>query len=297
MTVVVLGATGNSGKVVADGLLAAGVAVRAVGRSVERLQGLAAKGAEIAVGDQGDSAFLGRTLRGATSVYALIPNDYQTSHWAVDIARYAEALATALQQNDAPRTVLLSSVGAHQPAGLGPITFLGAAERTLREVQDLDLLILRPGYFFENFYAALGTIAAHGINGGLIRGDLPISMIATADIAAAALAALRNPAPLGGRVQHLLGPRDLTLAEATQLLGTALGRPDLPYIEMPADQMHGALIGSGFSEHSATLYVEMMSGFNAGLAVAETPRTAESTTPTTFESFLPRLVQAFPVRA
>ena len=50
----VIGATGNTGRVVAESLLAADQPVRVVGRSVERLEDLVAAGAEEAAGDISD---------------------------------------------------------------------------------------------------------------------------------------------------------------------------------------------------------------------------------------------------
>ncbi len=47
----VIGATGNTGRVVAEDLLAAGLPVRAIGRTEERLASLVERGAEAAVGD------------------------------------------------------------------------------------------------------------------------------------------------------------------------------------------------------------------------------------------------------
>lgn len=293
MTYVVLGASGHTGRVVAETLLAAGLPVRAVGRQAARLQPLATLGATTAIGDQHDAAFLAEAFRGATAVYALFPPDYQAHDWAATYGSLATALVQGLRAAGRPRTVFLSSLGAQHPAGLGPISLLHRAEQQLTAVEGLDFAILRPGYFFENFFPALGTIRQFGINGGLIRGDLPISMVATHDIGVVAAELLRAPAPLGGRIRELLGPRDYTLRETTTLLGRALGLPELPYVEMPADQMRGALLGGGFSPDVARLYVEMMDGFNRGLGVSAFGRSAESTTPTTFESFVPALAAAY----
>ncbi|HUE42573.1 MAG TPA: NAD(P)H-binding protein [Candidatus Sulfotelmatobacter sp.] len=64
---VIVGATGNTGSVVAETLLARGEKVRAVGRNQEKLAKLAAKGAEIANGDVTDAAFLTKALEGERS--------------------------------------------------------------------------------------------------------------------------------------------------------------------------------------------------------------------------------------
>jgi uncharacterized protein YbjT (DUF2867 family) len=55
---VVLGATGNTGKIVAKNLLARGQKVRIVGRNAAHLQSLAAQGAQIFIGDVLDASAL-----------------------------------------------------------------------------------------------------------------------------------------------------------------------------------------------------------------------------------------------
>ncbi len=73
---VITGATGNTGHLIAQALLDAGQAVRAVGRSTERLQPLVDRGAQAAVGDLHDADFLARAFAGATAVYAMVPPSF-----------------------------------------------------------------------------------------------------------------------------------------------------------------------------------------------------------------------------
>lgn len=70
---VVLGASGNTGHVVASNLLTAGQKVRVVGRNAAHLQTLAGKGAEIFTGDVTDAGALTKALHGADSAYVMIP--------------------------------------------------------------------------------------------------------------------------------------------------------------------------------------------------------------------------------
>jgi uncharacterized protein YbjT (DUF2867 family) len=66
---VITGATGNTGKPVAEALLREGKKVVVVGRDAEKLKGLVEKGATAAVGSLEDSNFLAKTFIGATAVY------------------------------------------------------------------------------------------------------------------------------------------------------------------------------------------------------------------------------------
>ena len=76
MTVTVLGATGKTGGTVAQRLLAAGMKVKAVGRSQDKLAALAKRGAQTIVADVADTAALTEALRGSDAAYLMIPGDY-----------------------------------------------------------------------------------------------------------------------------------------------------------------------------------------------------------------------------
>ena len=72
---VVTGATGNTGRVVANRLLDQGKKVRVIGRNRERLQPFVARGAEAFVADLSDQTAVKQAFAGANAVYAMIPPD------------------------------------------------------------------------------------------------------------------------------------------------------------------------------------------------------------------------------
>jgi len=290
--IVVMGASGNTGKVVAEALLSRGEKVRVMGRDAKKLQPFAARGAEVAAGDAADPAFLARAFAGADAAYTLIPPDMKAPDFRAHQDRVGEATIQALRQSGVKRVVFLSSVGADLPAGTGPIAGLHAQEERLRGL-GVDVLLLRPGYFFENLYASLPLIQAQGINGSAIAPDVKLSMIATRDIGAAAAAALVAKDFSGVQVRNLLGPRDYTMAEVTRILGAKIGKPGLAYVQFPYEAFGAALEQAGLTKDLARLYVEMSRGFNDGIVKPVGGRTPESTTPTPFESFVSELAAAF----
>ena len=73
--IAVMGASGNTGRVVAEALLRRGERVRAIGRDAAKLRPLAEKGAEVATGDVLDATFLARAFEGAEAAYTLVPPD------------------------------------------------------------------------------------------------------------------------------------------------------------------------------------------------------------------------------
>ncbi len=289
--VTVMGASGNTGRVVAEALLARGEKVRVLGRDAGRLAALKGRGAEVLTGDVADAAFLARAFAGAETAYTLLPPDPVAADVRAAQDRVGEATAKGLREAGVRRVVFLSSVGAELPAGTGPIAGLHAQEERLSAL-GIDALLLRPGYFFENFGAILPLIRHQGIAGSALAPGIPIAMIATRDIGTAAAAAIAARDFSGVEVRNLLGPRDLTMAEATRILGAALGKPDLPYVQFPYDAFAGALVQAGLSADMARLYVEMSHAFNDGL-IRPPVRTRASTTPTPFETFARGLAASY----
>jgi uncharacterized protein YbjT (DUF2867 family) len=73
-------------------------------------------------------------------------------------------------------------------------------------------------------------------------------MVATRDIADAAAKALSARDWKGVVVRELLGPRDISYAEVTPILGEKIGKRDLRYIQFSYDDQAKGLVKAGLSE-------------------------------------------------
>jgi uncharacterized protein YbjT (DUF2867 family) len=282
---VVCGATGNVGSRIAEILVAAGEPVRAVGRERVRLGPLAAKGAEPWPGDIGDTAFLREVFSGARGAFILIPPKYDVSDFREYQNRIGASLVSALSKARVPRIIALSSVGAHRTEGTGPIAGLHDLETGLRTLKEAGVVCLRPAYFMENHLWSIPMIRTLGINGSPIRPDVSLPMVATEDIAHEAARLFMEGKFDGHAIRYLLGPRDLTMSEATRILGEAIGNPGLKYVQFPEEEARKAMAGMGMSASVIEGMLEMQRGFNAGIVRPTRERSVESTTPTTLESF------------
>jgi len=291
--ITVMGATGHTGNAIAKLLLGAGENVRAVARSETRLAALTALGAETMAGDAGDTEFLTRAFQGVDAVYTLLPHDPAELDYHAAQRRMGEAIAAAIQNAGVQHIVFLSSVGADQPAGTGFVTSLHDQEERLRQLDGAHVLNLRPGSFFENFHEMLPLIRQEGVAGDVVTPDLRIPMVATRDIASAAAAALKARDWNGVVVRELLGPRDLSYAEAVTILGERIGKPDLAYVQFSESEMAGALTQMGCSADFARVYVELAHAINYGVVKSLEVRSAASTTPTRFEDYAAELAQAY----
>jgi len=289
--ITIMGATGHTVKKITEALLKAGKKVRALGRSENKLAELKRAGAEVLAGDTTDAAFLTKAFRGADAVYTLLPTDPHAPDFRGEQDRQGEAIVKAVRDSSVQYVVALSSIGANLSEGTGVIAGLHAQEERLKKLKGVNVYLLRPVSFFENFSNALGLIKHQGINGDSVEPDLAVPMVATRDIADVAAKALKARDWKGVVVRELLGPRDLSYSEATHILGERIGKPELRYVQFSYEDEAKALVQAGLSPSFANLYVEMTRAFNAG--VIKPQRTPENTTPTRFENFAGELARAY----
>jgi uncharacterized protein YbjT (DUF2867 family) len=279
---VILGASGNTGSIIADFLLSKGEQVRVVGRDARRLQRFVRNGAEAFAADWSDAEALSKAFSGARAAYLMLPPISSRE----DQEQQSDAIAQAAKGSGLRHAVYLSSYGAHVPQGTGPIAGLYSSEQKLNAIGGLNVLHLRAAYFMENNLAAIGMIRGMGIFGHALLPDLKMPMIATRDVGDYAAQRLLALDFSGKQTRELLGERDLSMAEATALLARGIGKPDLRYQQFPYDQIQQALTEMGFSPQKAAVYIEMFQAINAGVIAAQEPRAPENTTPTSFEKFV-----------
>jgi len=279
---VILGASGNTGSIIANSLLSKGRKVRVIARDAGRLQSFVRKGAEAFTASVSDAAALTKAFSGARAAYLMLPPITSRE----DQERDSDGIAKAVKESGLRYAVHLSSYGAHVPEGTGPVAGLHSSEQKLNAVSGLNVLHLRAAYFMENNLAAIGMIHGMGVFGHALLPDLKLPMIATRDVGDYAAQRLLNLDFSGKQTRELLGERDLSMTEATAVIARGIGKPDLRYEQFPYDQMQQALTQMGFSPKKAAVYIEMFSAINAGVLAAQEPRSPENSTLTSFETFV-----------
>jgi uncharacterized protein YbjT (DUF2867 family) len=283
---VVLGASGNTGHVVANNLLARGQKVRVVGRNAAHLQPLTAKGAEAFIADVTDANSLAKAFQQADSAYVMIPPNLTSTDPLSYANRVSDAIASAVQNAGTRNVVALSSIGAEQPSETGPVAGLYNLEQKLNAINSANVLYLRAGYFMENTLPQVNAIRQMGSVAGPLRPDLKVPMIATRDVGNMAADNLLHPAIRGKQTRELLGQHDLTYTEVATIIGKAIGRPDLGYVQVADEQFRSVLVQMGMSDQVARLLLEMTAALNSGKMRAREPRTPQNSTPTSLETFV-----------
>jgi uncharacterized protein YbjT (DUF2867 family) len=279
----ILGATGNVGRKIADMLIKKGEKVRLVARSADRLRPFVGKQAVAFAGDAMDTEFLVKAFTGADAVFTLLPSNIGTENVIAYGDKIGESIARALKVAKVKYVVNLSSIGAELPEGTGPIVSLHNQEERLNKIKGLNILHLRAAFFMENQLMNFDLIKSRGIMGSAIRGDIKFSMIATKDVAAFAADRLMKRDFTGSSIRYLLGQRDLSLIEATEIISRKINKPALVYVMFPYDEAEKGLVSAGLSPDMSKRYIEMSKALNDGRIIAK--RTIENTTPTSFEIF------------
>jgi uncharacterized protein YbjT (DUF2867 family) len=282
----ITGASGHTGSIVALELLARGKKVRVIGRDPAHLAHLVSRGAEAFQADVADVAALTQAFSGAEAVYVMLPPNLGVTSLRQYQERSGEALVRAIAKASVPKVVMLSSIGADKREKTGPVVGLHSLEQKLSRTAGLDAVYLRAGYFMENLLPQVNIIKTFGFVGGPLSPDLPLPMIATRDIGAAAADYLERLNFSGKQAHELLGQRDVTYNEVAALIGQAIGKPDLRYSQLSSDELKPALLRMGMSSSMASALLEMSESLNSGYMKALERRTPRNTTPTPIESFL-----------
>jgi uncharacterized protein YbjT (DUF2867 family) len=282
----VFGATGNIGSVITTVLLENSEQVRVVGRNAGKLQKYVQKGAEAFVSDVSDEAAMKQALTGARAAFLIIPPNPVSPDYRAEQERMGDSIAAAVKKSALQYAVNLSSFAAQAETGTGPISGLHRFEKKLNAIEKLNVLHLRPAYFFENHLNSINMMQMTGMIGGALKADLPIPQIATRDIGAFAAERLLKLDFNAKQTCELLGQRDLSMNEVASVIGRAIGKPDLRYAQFRYDQVEQFLLQAGTPAKTAAYFTEMFYGINGGIVMATEPRSAENTTPTSIETFV-----------
>ena len=257
MKYVITGGAGNISRPIVEKLLTSGAEVSVIGRNQEYLKPLIDKGAKPLIGSVTDVSFLTKAFAGADAVYSMVPPIWEVDDWKGYIGSIGENFAKAITANKVKYVVNLSSVGAHLPDGTGPLVGLYRVEQALNGIADLNVLHLRPAYFYNNLMANIGMVKHAGIIGSnfaIPSGKMPI--VDPADIANVAIEELMLLNFTGSSVRYIASA-EVGTDDIAKALGAAIGKPDLQWIKFADEQAVKGGIDAGLQEEISRNYAEL----------------------------------------
>lgn len=282
---VVTDAAGPVGSIVASALSAAGEEVRSIDTESDGIKGTAKDAAELWSGDLTHRISLARAFQGASAAFLALP--YQARR-RDDFCEYqdkiSDAYAAAVADSGIRYVVSQSCAGVHQHPRSEFLAGFHRFEEKLNRIPQLNILHLRPAHFPEHLGAEL--IESLNIVVGAIAPGVPLPIVFPGDVGTFAAERMRKRDFEGQQVQELLGQRDVTMEEFAAILGRALGRPKLHYVQLSTGTMEQWLIRVGLPQRSARLVMEVWTLANQGLLTPVEQRSAQNTTPTSIERFL-----------
>jgi NAD(P)H dehydrogenase (quinone) len=235
-TVLVYGSTGTQGTPVADQLLTAGSAVRALTRDAARAQHFAARGAEIAVADLADPDTLAAANKGVEQVVLQLPLQY-------DFALHETYGRNAVDAASAAAVgMVVFNTSAHVFQGTDVHAYQ-ARQEVIDYLQESGVphIVLRPTFYME---ILLGPwirpgIVEQGVMAFPLPADFPMSWISAGEMAAYGVAALDRP-HLAGATFDIGGPQPLTGNDIAQSFSEVLEK-SVSYVSIPPDDYERAL--------------------------------------------------------
>lgn len=282
--IVILGATGTVGSKISEILLNEGHQVTLIARHIEKLENYRSSGAEIIAGDVNDVEIITNAFKHADSAFVLLPDNVKAENTRAYQRQVTSNLIEAIEKSGIRYIVNMSSVGSHMHEGNGMMGGTGEQEVRMNQLTDVNVLHLRSAYFMENFLRTIGVVKKMGINGTAAVGDYPIPMVATKDVARIAAEHLANLDFEGKTVHAVMGPKNYTYSEFTSIMGRAIGNPELPYVQFPADQVKETFISNGFSADFVDNLIGMATAIPSGFMNYQI-RDDSNTTLTTAEDF------------
>jgi len=263
MKFIVTGSLGNISKPLAEKLVAAGHSVAVVSSKANKTAQIKALGAKAAIGSVEDVAFLTKTFTGADAVYTMVPPNFGAANWKKYIAGIGENYAEAIHASGVKNVVNLSSLGAHMPEKCGPVSGLFFVEKALNALDGVNVKHLRPGFFYGNFLANAGMAKHMGIIGGNYGEGASLVIVHPEDIAEVAAEELLGLKFKGKSIRYIASD-EKTTHEIAAILGRAIGKPELPWVNFKDEETLGGMLQAGVPEEIAKNYAEMGAAMRSG---------------------------------
>ncbi|NTW52887.1 MAG: NAD(P)H-binding protein [Chlorobiaceae bacterium] len=268
MHYVITGSLGNIGKPLATQLVQAGHSVTVVSSKAERIKAIEAIGAKAAIGSVSDTRFLTEAFTGADGVFTMVPPNFEVKDWKGYIGGIGRNYVIAIRASEVKQVVNLSSIGAHMREGCGPVSGLYRVEQAFDDLHGVNVRHLRAGYFYTNFLASITSIKDQGMINGNFGEKTLMVLVHPADIADEAALELTEPSFLGKGFRYIVSD-EKTTDEVAAILGQAIGRPDLQWVDRSDTDMYDAMIRSWMPEEIARNYVEMGAAMRSGQMIAD----------------------------
>ena len=260
MTIVVTGATGHLGRLTVEALLRRGVPaeqITATGRRTETLADLADRGVNVRRADYTDPESLREAFAGVERLLLV-----SSSEVGQRVDQHANAINAAVEAG--VDLIAYTSIPKADTSSLMLAEEHRATEKLLED-SGVAHVLLRNGWYTENYTAQLPVYLQHGIAGAAGQGR--VSAAPRADYAEAAAAVLAEDGHAGATYE--LGGEAFTMTQLAHVISEATGQP-ITYTDLSVEQYIQVLVAAGLPEPVAAVFADGDRGVATGELYVET---------------------------
>ena len=255
--IAITGASGQLGRLVIDTLLHQIPAseIAAIVRDPAKVGDLAARGVHIRQADYDQPATLDAAFKGIDKLLFI-----SSSAIGRRIPQHSAVIAAA--QRGGVRLLAYTSL---LHADASPLKLAAEHQQTeaLLRNSGLPCVILRNGWYTENYAAAIAAAPTHGVVLGC-AGNGRFSTATRADYAAAAAAILTSNDPQANRIYELAGDTGYTLSELAAEIARQCGKPVI-YQNLAETDYKAALLQFNVPEEMAAMLADADSCAASGI--------------------------------
>jgi uncharacterized protein YbjT (DUF2867 family) len=282
--VLIIGATGNVGSGVTQGLRGAGVEVRVLVRDEAKAQALRGQGVEVVMGDLDKAETLDAAFEGVSKLFLITSVNPNATKQA------SNAIAAAKQAN-VSHLVRLSAL-VPEPADKAILGRMHQQTDDEIKASGLPYTLLQPTFFMQNTMMAAQTVATDGMVYMPFK-DGKVGMVDVRDVVESAVTALTKEGHQN-KTYHLTGPASISFHDVAATLAKVLGK-EVKYIDVPPKAAIEAMVGMGLPEWVANGYSELFINFSQGGGdrVTESVKHLTGHPARSYEQFVRDFAQAF----
>lgn len=260
MKITVTGSLGNISKTLVERMIKENHNVSVITSNPENVQLIEKLAAKALLGKLDDEVFVKKAFKDADAVYTMIPPSYGTTE---EIKKVGDIYVKAITENKIPFVVNLSGIGAHLENGPGPSGANHYNEKKMNAIEETNVLHLRPGMFYSNFYGSVDLVKQQHVIGNNFDENVVLALSHPQDIARIAFDALHTQ-NFKGKIYKYVVSAEISGKQIAEKLGNAIQMPGLKWVQFPDAAMFQSLMQQGLSPQMATTYI-----IDMGIALRE----------------------------
>jgi uncharacterized protein YbjT (DUF2867 family) len=276
-TILITGATGSIGSVLAKQLADKQIPFRALVRSLGKADALKhLKGAELVTGDFNDEISVIKALKGIEKVFLL-------SNSSEDAERLQCSFVKMAAKSGVKHIVKLSQFAADLNSPVRFLRYHAIVEEKIK-LTGIQYTFLRPNLFMQGLLGFADAIK-YQQKFFATAGEAKISLVDIRDIAAVALERLITT-DQESKIYDITGSEAITHHQIAQMLSDVLHK-EIKYINVSDEEMQAALLQFGFPEWQAAGLIEDYAHYARGEAaiIADTVKDVTGKSPRRFIDF------------